>query len=1095
MSWDELIEKLKDISIENYHKHTSDSNPSTPDSGASYEDFAERNCEIGSRVLTSGEHGHQGNYWLVNDICEGYNSLKNPYPMKFVFSTEAYWVKDRFEKDRTNSHLVLCAKTENGRQEINDKLSEANISGYYHKPRLDLDLILSLPKNDVFITSACVKFWEYKDIDNIVLKLYNHFKDNFMLEVQCHNVEKQKEINKHIIQLSKKYGIKIIVGLDSHYIFPEEERDRQYILDYKNVKYPEEDGFYLDFPDKYETAKRLKEQGVLTNEEIFEAIKNTNVILDFEDIKLDKSVKLPNLFPNETQEQRNERYKKLLQKGWNKEKRGIPKHKWELYRSEIRKEASVVINTNMSDYFIDDYYLVKEAKKRGGKLTDTGRGSGVSYYTNKLLGFTEVDRIASPVKMYPERFMSEARILQTRSLPDLDLNWGNPEVAEEAQKIVFGDGHSYPMLARGTLKKKSAFKMYAGANNIPFDIANDISKQIDEYDKDMKYAEEAEREYIDVYDYVEEKYHYLLDDSQKYMGIISDFKKHPCAHLIYQGDIRREIGLRKIKSKTTKKEYIVAMIDGKMADKYGYVKNDLLKVDVVNNIKDIYNSLGIKIPTIQELGEKIKTDKGIQRVYHEGITMGINQFEKESTRLKSTRYKLRNISEATAFVAGIRPSFKSMYSTFENRERFSYNIKAFDKLIQTEEMPDSFLLYQEQLMSALGYAGIPMDETMTLIKAISKKKEKVIFKYKDRFLKGFTEKILEEENCTKETAKKSANKVWQIIYDASKYGFNASHAYCVANDSAYGADLKANHTYEFYEYMLNSYSEKGKKDKVAEFKKEMYHFYGIIEGEYKFGLDNRKFKSDKSKKTINPSLLSIKGFGQGVANDLYELGKKNYESFLDLMDSFEGTSIQKDHVEKLIKLDYFSQFGDSKFLLKSFDIYSKYKGRKQLSKDKLFCFSKDIVEKYCRRITGKTYCDLDMKSIIEETIKQYTGETYNILEKLSFENDYLGYLKTFFPKYSEKYCLIMNFEKKYNNYIVELCRIKNGEVFKRKVKGYNFEKNRFEVNDVIGILEEVEDGRWKTSEEYITEKNKKGFYQDFNDMETLLSKWKIVEGK
>ena len=56
--------------------------------------------------------------------------------------------------------------------------------------------------------------------------------------------------------------------------------------------------------------------------------------------------------------------------------------------------------------------------ENGGVLTTTGRGSAVSWITNKLLGFTEVDRIAASVKMYPDRFMSAARILQSGSLPD-----------------------------------------------------------------------------------------------------------------------------------------------------------------------------------------------------------------------------------------------------------------------------------------------------------------------------------------------------------------------------------------------------------------------------------------------------------------------------------------------------------------------------------------------------------------------------------------------------------------------------------------------------------------------------------------------------
>ena len=56
-----------------------------------------------------------------------------------IFGAEAYWVYDRHTKDKSNHHIIILAKTENGRQAINDILSEANISGYYYKPRIDLE--------------------------------------------------------------------------------------------------------------------------------------------------------------------------------------------------------------------------------------------------------------------------------------------------------------------------------------------------------------------------------------------------------------------------------------------------------------------------------------------------------------------------------------------------------------------------------------------------------------------------------------------------------------------------------------------------------------------------------------------------------------------------------------------------------------------------------------------------------------------------------------------------------------------------------------------------------------------------------------------
>ena len=99
------------------------------------------------------------------------------------------------------------------------------------------------------ITTACIGFHRYANSKEIILKLYEHFKDSLFLEVQANNTDKQKEINKSLLELSKKYKINIIAGMDSHYIYPEDSKERHNLLEAKNIKYPEE-----DFVERY-TAK------------------------------------------------------------------------------------------------------------------------------------------------------------------------------------------------------------------------------------------------------------------------------------------------------------------------------------------------------------------------------------------------------------------------------------------------------------------------------------------------------------------------------------------------------------------------------------------------------------------------------------------------------------------------------------------------------------------------------------------------------------------------------------------------------------------------------------------------------------------------
>src|SRR5574344_1117741 len=187
-----------------YHKHTTYSNVYTKDSPLVPKDYwDEFKKEDGRQIYCTMEHGYQSAYFRIYDELEQYNRDNNT-DIKFVFGAEIYWVKDRFSNDNSNCHMVLLAKNENGRKKLNKAISIANKTGYYYKPRLDLDLILSLPKDDIFVTTACLAFWnKYNDIDDIVLKLNNHF-THFYLEIQANNTEKQINCNKHILELSSK---------------------------------------------------------------------------------------------------------------------------------------------------------------------------------------------------------------------------------------------------------------------------------------------------------------------------------------------------------------------------------------------------------------------------------------------------------------------------------------------------------------------------------------------------------------------------------------------------------------------------------------------------------------------------------------------------------------------------------------------------------------------------------------------------------------------------------------------------------------------------------------------------------------------------
>ena len=479
----------------------------------------------------------------------------------------------------------------------------------------------------------------------------------------------------------------------------------------------------------------------------------------------------------------------------------------------------------------------------------------------------------------------------------------------QAQAEILGQDHSYPMIAYGTMKTSAAWKLYAKSQGIPFETSNAISEQIKRYELAVKHAGEDEKGEIDIGKFISREYRDVFEKSSDYLGLISSWSIAPCSSLIYSGSIREEIGLVRIK------DNICCLMDGKWAEEGHFLKNDHLKVSVVDLIYKAYQRIGREPPSVKELLKMCPPDDSAWDIFAKGCTLGINQCEQEGTRARVMKYQPRNISELSAFVAAIRPGGASFYKQFESREPFSYGIKSFDNLIQTKEFPYSFLLYQEQVMRALNYAGIDMAECYTAIKNIAKKRAEKVLAYKDTFIKGFRESIIREEHKPEEEAQTLAESLWSVIEDSAGYSFNASHSYCVALDSLYGAWLKAHYPLAFYETYITLMEEKGDKDKINAAKEEAESYFGIRFAPMRFRQDNRSIHADDASNVMINTVGSIKGYGVTIGKTLYECGKHSFNSFTDLLAAMDKKGIKEAKFKPLILIDYFSEFGNQRELL------------------------------------------------------------------------------------------------------------------------------------------------------------------------------------
>lgn len=1015
----------------NYHRHSHYSNLRSLDCISKPEDYMKRAVELGHKEYVTTEHGFQGNIYEAYTLCQKYG-------LKCIYGVEAYYVDDMTDKtSRANYHIMLVALTEKARKEINKIMSIANTEGFYYKPRIDLKCLLSLTPTDTIVTTACVASRMFKEgwEEQFLVPVYKYFKNNFYLEVQNHNESIQIEHNKKLLQVKKKYGIQLIHANDSHYIYPKDAEYRDMFLQAKGIFYADESNFILDYPDYDTIVERYKSQGVLNDEQIQEALENTLIIDKAEGITLDKEFKIPKITDGDS----NKALRNILRDAWKEERKKIPQERHKEYEEAIYYETKIVEDCGMADYFILDNKIVKKAvNEYGAILTRSGRGSAVSFYINHLLGLTEVDRLKSPITLYPTRFMSAERILSSRSLPDIDLNFADVKPVIKASKDILGEDGIYYMIAYKPLQESSAFRLWCKAIGMHIDEYNDVAKNLDMYVDDKKWGE-------------------IIENSKVFRGVIESVAPSPCSFLLLDKPISEEVGLIKVGDE------ICCAIDGYNCDVYKFLKNDYLTVSVYRIISMVYELIGRPIDDISTLLSNC--DDKVWDIYAKGLTTTVNQCDSDIGKNMLKQYQPKTLAEISAWVAAIRPGFASLLNNFLERKPYSTGVDSLDAILE-----DSFhyLLYQESIMKYLVWLGIEEKGTYDIIKKIAKKK----FTSQEQ---EELHKQLEEGWIKKLGTSEGFAQTWQVVQDAARYSFNASHSLSVAIDSLYGAYLKSHYPLEYFTVVLSLYADDN--DRTPKLIAELPYFNVSLKP-IKFGKSSADYTMDKSTNSIYRGIASVKYCNSQIADELLELSKTHYNTFIDLLCDIDSkTSVNSRQLEILTKLNFFSDFGNNKRLLKMIDIYDKFAKAKIISKKKLdqLDISEFLVKKYSNKETKTQYRELDNAGLIKELCSTIDDDSMDIVEQVKAESEYLGSVSYTNPKMKDYYWIVVVFDDSRNSTrpYVTIRRICNGEEIQTRIKKSSvFREHPFGLYSIIRMdtvsyeykKKKTEDGKWVDSD-------------------------------
>lgn len=998
----------------NYHKHDHISNIFSPDTNTKQIEYIKKCVEYGHTNYFTTNHGSMGDIFEAKTLCDEYG-------LRCLAGLEGYIVRDASEKDKANYHIIIIPRTNKARKKLNKISSHANIDGYYYKPRLFLNDLLSLNKNDVYITTACCGglLKTQDSIDDVFYPLYNHFGDSIYLEVQSHDDEFQKEINLKCLYYRNQLGLKLIAANDSHYVDETGKQERLELLKGKNMNYGSEDTYTLDFPDSDTMVDRFKKQGILNELQIKEAIESTLIFDKCEEIQINKEIKMPSIYKHISTDERVEVLSKMVHDRFKDivVSDSITNEEIDRYLDGINTELKIVADTNdvihTADYFLFNEKMVDLAvNKYNGVLTRGGRGSCGSFYINRILGMTQLDRFRIDLPIFPERFGSTARLLENRALPDIDYNVKEQQPFVLASRELLGENGCFPMIAYGTMQEGEAFRNVCRSKGMAFDEFNDVAKNIDNYRDDMKWKP-------------------IIEEASRYVGTIISASVHPCAHILSDEDITEEYGVVRIG------ENICVMITSNEADEYKVLKNDYLIVKVWKLIDEAFKMSGLPIPPAKELLDSIKDDERVWDLFKNGITCTLNQVDSDNGTGQAKKYGIKSFEDGAFIAAAIRPSFDSWREGFLNKEEYTTGSKHLDEVLKQTK---SYILFQENLMQYFAWLGVSPADSIGLIKKISKKKIKQ---------KDFDDlEVKLKENWIKNTGSIDMfDETWKMIQSCISYGFCSAHAAATSLDMCYGAYLKIHHTYEYYCVCLNNYSD----DLVRTNKlKNELKYFGIEVSGVKFRKSRGGYSFDKDDKTIYKGMTSIKFISNDCAETLYALKDNTYNTFMDLLvDIKNNTSTNSRQLDILIKLDFFSEFGNAGKLLKCVELFDSLYGKKQIKKDKVIELGIVGIEKYATKETEKMFTGADTLSFLKELETTIKNDTLSLCVVIKTQTEYIGYVDIIDEKY-KSVVVVISLDTKYSPKL-KVYALANGNTLELKIDKKTYCKNILGVGDIIKI--------------------------------------------
>lgn len=345
-----------------------------------------------------------------------------------------------------------------------------------------------------------------------------------------------------------------------------------------------------------------------------------------------------------------------------------------------------------------------------------------------------------------------------------------------------------------------------------------------------------------------------------------------------------------------------------------------------------------------------------------------------------------------AFICAlVRPCGKNVYPIVTEGNSRRTGIKEMDELLGPEMGYP--ILQETQMEFVQKFCGFSFLESDKLRKSVAKKRG--TREQLPLIKEGFEKNAKVKYNLTQEQSDEIINPFLQCILDATRYAFGRAHDYSYTAISYESAWLRTYYPLEYLTCCFNSYVDK--QDKINEVTEYCVRNKIKIQNP-KFRYSKSDYFFDNEQKTIYKGTKSIKFLNGEVSDALYNLRNNQYEDFSDALKDIFETGINSRQLNILIKLDYFSEFGNSKELLRIVDMCTMFKNGEAKSMSKTKLENDNILYRIVARNSNETPKKFTINNcwnIIKECefyIKSVGIKDFTYKEKADFQNEYMGYI-------------------------------------------------------------------------------------------------------